>query len=289
MILIGENINIVSQSIGVAIRQREAQPIRELTSRISAMDYLDLNIGPAKKDGPEVISWLIDQVRSVSSLPLCLDTTNPQALLSGLEKLPGEPVLINSISLQAERLEKILPLASQSRVDVIGLLWGESGMPRDLNERCMLAVELLLKTSQAGIPNHRVWIDPIATPVSGDISQILSTIEFMQILEDIAPGCKSVVGLSNVSNGAPAALRHYLNAVYLIMLKRYGLYAAIVDGLDSELLAISRGERPDLEKMVHQVMDREQPIVESGSTMEKYYKTALVLNGRSIFSNAWLD
>ena len=289
MILIGENINIISKSIGPAIRERSSEPIRQIAIQMNSMDYIDLNIGPCKKDGAEIMDWLVREVQSVSDKHICLDTTNPLALQAGLSLLNNQQVLINSISLQPERLNSTMSVVKDSKADVIGLLWGESGMPRDTNERCMLAVDLLLKTAEEGITNEKVWIDPIATPVSGEISQILSTIEFMQMLPNIAPGCKSVVGLSNVSNGTPAHLRHYLNAVYMIMLGRYGLYSAIVDCLDDELVAIAKNKRPQLERMIYQVMDGQKPAIEAGSELEKYYKTALVLNGMNVFSNAWLD
>ena len=289
MKLIGENINIISKSLGPAIRERQAAPVQKIARQMKQMDYIDLNIGPAPKDGWQIMPWLIQTVQSVSQQHLCLDTTNPLALEAGLALLPNESLLVNSISLQPERLSTVMPLVSRYQTDVVGLLWGVNGMPRDFNERCMLAVELLLKTAEEGIANEKVWLDPIATPVSGDITQILATVSFLQMLPEIAPGCKSVVGLSNVSNGAPTHLRHYLNAVYLIMLKRYGLYGAIVDCLDEELVAIARGERPQLEQMVHQVMDGQEPSIECGGETEKYFKTALVLNGHSLFSNAWLD
>ncbi|WP_221934131.1 hypothetical protein, partial [Klebsiella pneumoniae] len=87
----------------------------------------------------------------------------------------------------------------------------------------MLAVDLVYQANEKGIPNDRIWIDPIATPVSGEINQVKACLEFLGMLQDIAPGCKSIVGLSNVSNGTPQDLRPYLNRTYLMMLMKYGL------------------------------------------------------------------
>jgi 5-methyltetrahydrofolate corrinoid/iron sulfur protein methyltransferase len=173
---------------------------------------------------------------------------------------------------------------------MIGLLWGIEGMPRDANERCMLAVDLIYKANQAGIPNEKIWIDPIATPVSGEINQLKACFEFMSMLQDIAPGCKSTVGLSNVSNGAPTELRPWLNRTFLIMLERYGLTSAIVDAFDPELIKIARGERPELVNLVHRVMDGEKPDLSSLSEEEvKYVKTVRVLTGESLYSHSWLE
>ncbi len=291
MILIGENINIMSKTIGAALRERVPEPIRELARAESSagMDYLDLNIGPARKDGEELMSWLVNLVQEVTDKPLSLDTTNPLATEAGL-KACKKRALVNSVSLQPERLEKVLPMAKEHDADIIGLLWGTDGMPRDANERCMLAVDIVYKANEVGIPNENIWIDPIVTPVSVDINQVKACLEFMSMLGDIAPGCKSVVGLSNVSNGTPANLRPYLNRAYLAMLMKYGLYAAIVDAFDAELIRLARGEMPEILELVRRMMDGDSPDISKLSPKEKEYaKSVKVLNGDTLYSHSWLD
>jgi 5-methyltetrahydrofolate corrinoid/iron sulfur protein methyltransferase len=163
-------------------------------------------------------------------------------------------------------------------------------MPRDVNERCMLAVDLVYKCNEAGVPNEDIWIDPIATPVSGEINQIKSCLEFLQMLPDIAPGCKSIVGLSNVSNGTPTHLRPYLNRVFMLMLGRCGIYSVIADALDSELAAINRGERPEVVSLIHQALDGATIDMKSLSAeLAKYVKTVRVLTGEALYSHAWLE
>ena len=162
-------------------------------------------------------------------------------------------------------------------------------MPREANERCMLAVDLVYKANEMGIPNENIWIDPIASPVSVEINQVKACVEFMSMLGDIAPGCKSTVGLYNVSNGAPARLRPYLNRTYLIMLMRYGLYSAIVDIFDPELVKIARGEMPAIVDLVHRVMDGEKPDLASLSQKDvEYVKRVRVLTGSSLYSHSLL-
>ncbi len=181
-------------------------------------------------------------------------------------------------------------MTKQYNADMIGLLWGAEGMPRDANERAILAVDLVYKAGEMGIPVENIWIDPIASPISVEINQVKSCVEFMSMLQDIAPGCKSTVGLSNISNGAPTNLRPQLNRAYLIMLMRYGLYSAIVDAFDTELMAIARGEMPEIVNLVHRVMDGEKPDMSSLSQKEKdYVKTVRVLTGESLYSNSWLE
>jgi len=289
MILIGENINIMSKTIGPALKKRDPKPIQELAraEAEAGMDYLDLNIGPARKAGDELMTWTVNTVQEVTDLPLSLDTTNPMAMEAGLKVHKGR-ALINSISLA--RMDEELPLAKKYDAYMIGLLWGKEGMPRDANERCVLAVDFIYKANQMGIPNQDIWIDPIATPVSVEINQVKACLEFMSMLGDIAPGCKSTVGLSNISNGTPANLRPWLNRTYLIMLMKYGLYSAIVDAFDSELIKIARGERSEIVKLVHRMMEGERPDPSSLTEEEvKYVKTVRVLTGESLYSHSWLE
>lgn len=291
MILVAENINVMSQTIGPALKERKAEPIQALAKAETAagVQYLDLNIGPSKKFGHELMPWLVGIVQEVSDLPLSLDTTNAVAIEEGL-KLCKRRALVNSISLQPERLEQTLPLVKKYNAEMIGLLWGVDGMPRDANERCMHTVDLIYKSNELGIPNEDIWIDPIVTPISGEINQVTACVEFMSMLADIAPGCKSIVGLSNVSNGTPDRLRPILNRTYLIMLMRHGLYSAIVDAFDKELQDIAFGRKPGIVGLVHRAMDGES-IDLAGLTKEErdYVKTVRVLTGQALFSHSWLD
>lgn len=291
MILIAENINVMSQTIGPALRERKAEPIKALAKAETeaGVHYLDLNIGPAKKAGAELMPWLIGVVQEVSDLPLSLDTTNAMAIEEGLKLCKRRP-LVNSISLQPERLEQTLPLVKKYNAQMIGLLWGVDGMPRDANERCMHAVDLIYKSNELGIPNEDIWIDPIVTPISGEINQVTACVEFMAMLKDIAPECKSIVGLSNVSNGTPDHLRPILNRTYLIMLMRHGLYSAIVDAFDKELQDIAFGRQPNIVNLVHRAMDGESIDLAGLSKQERdYVKTVRVLTGQALFSHSWLE
>jgi len=291
MILIGENINIMSKTIGPAMRERNAKPIQELAvaETKADVDYLDLNIGPARKNGDEMMRWVVTTVQAASNKSISLDTTNPVAMEAGLKAVKGK-ALINSISLQPDRLEAELPLVSKYNADMIGLLWGVDGMPRDANERCAMVVDLVYKANQAGVPNENIWVDPIVSPISVEINQVKSCVEFMSMLGEICPGCKSTVGLSNISNGTPDKLRPMLNRTYMIMLMRHGLYSAIVDAFDADLIKIARGQRPDIVELVHKVMDGEMPSMASLTKEQAdYVKTVKVLKGETLYSHSWLD
>jgi 5-methyltetrahydrofolate corrinoid/iron sulfur protein methyltransferase len=290
MILIGENINVISNTIGLAMKERNAEPIQKMAKAAAAagVDYLDMNIGPARRGGEELMEWMVKTVHEVVDLPLSLDTTNVAAIEAGLKAHKGR-ALINSISLV--RMDEELPLVTKYNTDFIGLLWGREGMPRDEDERGMICAELMMAANALGIPNETIWFDPIVTPASNvDTNQVKPCLEFMSTLQDIAPGAKSAVGLSNVSNGTPTHLRPYLNRTYLMMLMKYDLHSAIVDAFDAELIAIARGQRPERVAMIHRMMDGDSPDIKSLDPEEaKYAKTVNVLTGKSLYSHSWLE
>ncbi|HYB19960.1 MAG TPA: dihydropteroate synthase [Thermodesulfobacteriota bacterium] len=291
VICVGENINIMSKTIGPAIKERRAEPILEMAKQQEkvGIDFLDLNIGPSRKAGEEVMDWLVKAVQGVVNKPLSLDTTNAAAMEAGLKIHKGR-ALINSVSLQPERLEKVLPMAKTYNANVIGLLWGKEGMPRDANERASHAVDFIYRANEIGIPTDDIWIDPIVSPVSVEINQVLSTLEFMSMLKDIAPEAKSIVGLSNISNGTPDNLRPVLNRTYLMMLMKYGLYSAIVDAYDKELLNIAKGGMQEIVNLVHRVMDGDEPDPKKLTPKEvEYLKTTKVLLGKTLYSHSWLQ
>jgi 5-methyltetrahydrofolate corrinoid/iron sulfur protein methyltransferase len=291
MILIGENLNVMSKRIGAALKERDPAPIRELAMAEAAqgMDMLDINLGPARKEGPELMEWVVRTVREVVDLPLSLDTTNVEAMEAGL-KVVGERAIINSVSARPERIAALMPLAKQYGCGFIGLTLGVEGIPRDANERGLLAAQLMAEAAQYAIPDEDIWFDPIVLPVNSQQMQVEGCTEFVMMLPELAPACKSTCGLSNVSNGVPAHLRGILNRTYLIMLKRYGMHSAIVDAFDGELRAIARGERPELEALVHRVMDGATVDLASLSEEERQYaKTARVLLGKTLYSDSWLE
>ena len=275
------------------MKAREPGPIIEMANEEVADggDFLDLNIGPARKDGPDLMPWVVKTVEAVTDCPLSLDTTNADALIAGI-KAATHPQrhIMNSISLQPERMKKLIPVAAEAGCYVVGLLWGVDGMPRDSNERAAMTVDLVMAMNEAGIPNEKILIDPIATPITLGADQVMSGLDFMAMVPEIAPGAKSTVGLSNVSNGVSAEKRPYLNRAYLAMLMKTGIWSAIVDTYDHELVELAHGERPELLKIVHDIMEDNEPDPGDLSPKElEYYKTTRVLMGKTIFSESWLD
>lgn len=295
MLLLGESLNVISTKIGKAFKERDPKPIQEeaLDQKAKGMDFIDINLGPAKKDGHELMPWVVEVVQEVvSDVPLVLDTSNIAAIEAALKVIKdvGTPHLINSIMARPERYEKMIPLAVEYNADFIALMWGPDGLPRDENERAALAVELLYAANEAGVENERIWVDGIVTPVNIQQPQLISLMNFQMMIQDIAPGAKSTCGLSNISNGPPTHLRPILNQTYMVMLERYGMYSVISDPLDEKLTDIAKGNRQDIVDLIHSAMDGTAPDVGSLSEeMQDYKKTVDVIMGTSLYSDSWLE
>jgi 5-methyltetrahydrofolate corrinoid/iron sulfur protein methyltransferase len=283
----------MSKKIGKALKERDPKPIQaEAQEQVEkGMDYIDINLGPAKKDGVELMPWVVKTVQEVTDLPLALDTSNIDAIAEGLKvyKPTAQPPLINSIMCRPERYEKMIPIAAEHNADFIALMWGPEGLPRDENERAALCVELLYAANEAGIENDKIWVDGIVTPVNIQQEQLVSLMNFYMMLQDIAPGAKSTCGLSNISNGPPAHLRPILNQTYMVMLERYGLYSVISDPLDEKLTAIAKGKHPEIVDVIHKAMDEQTEAGEHPKELADYVKTVEVILGRKLYSDSWLE
>lgn len=294
MFIIAENINIMSKTIGDAIRNREKRPVQELAAELeqAGSHALDLNAGPARKDGPELMEWLVKTVQEVTRLPLSLDTTNIEAIEAGLKAyrdLGGAPI-INSISVRPERMDALLPVAVDTGARAVALMLGVEGIPRDANERGVLLAEFLYRASQAGLAESSILVDGIVLPISSQQEQLSACTEFMTMLPELAPGVGSTCGVSNVSNGVTNELRPILNRTYTAMLMKLGLKSAIVNGLDPVTIDLMSGKRPDITGIVGRVMDG--AAVDDGTLPaeeREYAKTTRVLLGKTIFSESWLS
>jgi cobalamin-dependent methionine synthase I len=294
MVIIGENIHVIAKEVSAAIREKNANVIQRLAKEQTqkGADYIDLNVGPMKKDTEETMKWLINHVQEVTDLPLAIDTMNPVATEAGLKFCKKRP-LINSASGKTDSKAQMLPLAKKYNCEVVISVMTDKGMPPEVESKIESIMETVSYANELGIPNEDIWVDPIVLPVStaGEGQKIaVGNLEFIKILQEVLPGVKSTVGVSNVSNGVPGHLRPILNRTYLMMLGRNGLYSAIADPLDEELIALIKGEIPKVTELIYRTMDGEKADLSSLSQEEiSYVKTAEVLMAQTLYSDAWLE
>lgn len=237
MFMIGEEIQVISTKVRKAIEEKDKEPIQELAiAQVEAgADALEVNIGPQKKTGPEVMQWMVDTIQEVVDVPLCLDTTNLAAMEAGLKRAKRQAI-VNSTSADPDRLRDVPPLAAEYGAKLIALTMAKS-IPVEADKRVAIALEHLVpRITEVGIPMDQVLMDPLILTVSGMQEYCPEAIETIRFLKQISdPPPSTLVGMSNVSNGVPKENRSLINATYAVMLLAAGLDAAIVDTRDERL------------------------------------------------------
>ncbi|MBI2954008.1 MAG: dihydropteroate synthase [Chloroflexi bacterium] len=303
MIVVGERIHIISPKVKAAIESRETQAIQALAlNQVGAgSHYLDLNIGPSKKSGAEVMEWIVDAVQQVTDLPLSLDTTNAAAMEAGLKKV-ARRAMVNSASAEQVRLNNMMPLAAKYGAELIALTMTEQGIPGTADGRASVALDLITAAAEHGIGSDMLYLDPLVLPVSADQAGVRETIEAIRVFKQLAePAPKTIVGLSNVSNGAPNENRGLINRVFMVMCLGAGLDSAIVDPLDKELIewaAIvenrdSSSARNNiliaLYDSVANMEEFDRSIVDMNDPEQRdVYKTIQILNNEIIYAHSYL-
>ena len=240
---LGESIHIISQEVRTAVDNRDKTYIQKLAKEQEAKGatYLDLNIGPQKKTGAEVMHWMVETVQEVSDLPISLDSTNAAAIEAGLKVCKKKP-LINSTDCTPERLEALMPLAAKYDCDIIALTLTKGGLPTSADARVELASEIIFpKADELGISYDRLWLDPLVLTINGNQDQAQETINAVRFFKQITdPAPRTTCGMSNVSNSCPQELRSLLNKVFMVMMMGSGLDSAIIDCLDDEIMDVLR-------------------------------------------------
>jgi len=239
MLLIGENIHIISKTVQNALVEKNEQFILDLIKRQSHMDYIDLNVGPAKNTLEGILPYLCELVENNTDLKISFDTTNYDEMRRGLEKCKNpQKALLNSTSADEVRLEKLSSLAAEFGSNIIALTMNKDlGIPKSADDRLNLAFEIVEKCQEKGISNEKIFIDPLILPISVDQSQAQEALNTIQMIkQSFDPEVMTTVGLSNISNGSPVEIRPLINRVFAVLAFGAGLDSAIIDSFDLKLI-----------------------------------------------------
>lgn len=239
MLLIGENIHVISKSVQNALLTRDEAFILDLIKKQKHMDYIDLNVGPAKGNMEGILPWLCDLVEKNTDLKISFDTTNSNEMRLGLEKSKNpQKCLLNSTSADEARLEKVTDLAAEFGSSLIALTMNkEIGIPKTADERLELAFQIFEKCQEKEIENGRIFFDPLILPVSVDQAQAQEALNTIQMIkQSFDPEVMTTVGMSNISNGSPKEIRPLINKVFAVLAFGAGLDSAIIDALDTDLI-----------------------------------------------------
>lgn len=227
--VIGERINPTGRRIfQEQLRAGDMSAIeRDVKAQVEGgADVLDVNMGVPLTDEPDLLAKAIRLVQSLTSLPICIDSSVIEALEAGLSVYEGR-ALVNSVTAEDERLAAILPLVKRHDAAIIALPNDHDEIPMEAGKRCGLTAKIIrIATEEYGIARADIVIDPLAMPIGADTSTSLVTFETMRRIRDMY-GVNMTCGASNTSFGMPD--RHTLNAAWLSMAMLAGLTSAIMD------------------------------------------------------------
>lgn len=234
MIIIGEKINGAIPTVAEAIERKDADFIKDLAVRQSeaGADYLDVCAGTSVEKELEALGWLIDVVQESSETPLCVDSPNPRILEAVFPRV-NRPGLINSISLEGEKCEVLLPLIQGTEWGVVALTCDDCGIPYGVADKIKFALTLIEKCAEYGVTEERVFIDPLVMALSAVNDSLLTFIGAVREIKEKYPRVKIISGLSNISYGMP--YRKAINLNFLAMSMSAGMDSAILDPLSPDV------------------------------------------------------
>ncbi|MBN1314312.1 MAG: dihydropteroate synthase [Anaerolineales bacterium] len=305
MYIIGENIHIISPKVKEAINNKDAEYFK--ASAIKQVEHgasaVDLNIGPQKKRGHEILPWLVEVVESAVDVPLVFDTTNLAAIEAACETVTKAQPIINSTDARAERLATVPAVAKKYNTRLVALTMAEGMIPVGADERVTIALEKLIPYMlEIDFPIDDLIIDPLVLTVSGCQEYCPECIEAVRTLKFAwDPPPLSNGGLSNVSNAVPNEMRPLLNRVYMVMLMGAGLDMVIADPFDMDLseairIVEERDESSALGRIYLKLHDRVEAMEElqpedvdmNDPVQADVWKTVQVLLNKVIYTDQYL-
>ena len=235
MLIVAERINSSRKSIAEAMEAQDKGFIQNeagMQAKAGA-DYIDVNAGSFIGEEAELLKWVVDVVQETTDLPLCIDSPDPEVIKAVLPLL-HRPPMINSVTMEAVRLEGMLPLVAEKKgAKVIGLCQSGETLAETVDDKVRLAGRLVEEVSKAGMSLDDLYIDPLVYPLSTNPDSGLFVLEAIERIMKEFPGVHTICGLTNVSYGLPR--RKLINRTFLVAAIARGLDAVIMDPTDKEL------------------------------------------------------
>lgn len=234
-VIIGERINPTGKpKFKDALRQNDIDYIlREgIAEEEHGAHILDVNVGLPEIDEVSMMTRVVTALQSITSLPLQIDTVDPEALEKALRLYNGK-ALINSVNGKEESLEAVLPLAAKYGGVLIALTLDEKGVPETAEGRLAIAEKIVKRAEKYGISKKDIIADPLAMTVSANPQSANVTLEAIKLIKSKL-GIGTSLGVSNISFGLPQ--RDFLNAAFFTMALSFGLDCAIINPLSTEMM-----------------------------------------------------
>jgi len=237
MQIVGELINASRKSVGQAIKAQEAETIKKLArdQYEHGAHYIDINAGIFVGKEKEYMEWLIKLVQEVVDIPCCIDSPDPVVVESALKLSRNGRPMVNSISLEKDRFDNLLPIVAEHKCKVVALCMSDEGMPETADDRFAIAEKLVNILVQKNVSPDDIYVDPLVQPIS---TNKIYGVEFLNSIEMIMTrleGVHTICGMSNISYGLPK--RALLNRAFAVMSVLKGLDTAIMNPLDANMMA----------------------------------------------------
>ena len=233
MLIIGERLNTSRKQFREMFENREENldKIKGLiTSQVeNGANYLDVNVGTRINTEAEDLVWLAKLVQETVDVPLSIDTPNPKVAAEALKVHKSRPI-INSISLEEERYNGMIPLVKEYKAGVIALCLDDVGLPETADDKFRNAQRLVEKLNKDGVRNEDIYIDPLVQPIGADTKFGLQTVEAIRKIREAYSDVHISAGVSNVSYGLPK--RKFLNQAFIVMCIDAGMDTGIIDPND---------------------------------------------------------
>lgn len=282
--VIGENINPFGRKkLKQELEEEKFDEVRSFArnQEDAGADGLDVNLGMQGETNPDFYAKAVNEIQNITRLPLFFDNSNPHSLEKAL-RLYGGKAVINSVNGKENSCSVLLPLAAKYGSAVILLAMDEKGIPESFHDKLRIIDNLIKKSTQAGIPENDILIDPIILTIATSGRAALETLKAIKKINEM--NFPSVLGLSNLSFGLPQ--RPILNAAFLPMAAAYGLDSAIMNPLDTQLMAAAKasdaitGRDTAMRSFISKYGDKtdihyEQSAKKASSTQEELYQAVL--------------
>ncbi|SDO53966.1 methyltetrahydrofolate cobalamin methyltransferase [Desulforhopalus singaporensis] len=238
MIVVGELINASRKAIGEAILNQDVAAIQKVAKdqEEAGANYIDVNAGIFVEEEGDYLKWLVETVQEVVDVPCAIDSPSYQAIEGALKVHKGDaPPMINSISLEKERYEALLPILAGTDLKVVALCMSDEGMPETTKERLDIAEKLINGLTGVGVKLDNIFVDPLVQPVSTNAEFGMEFINAVEAINKEFKGVHTMCGLSNISFGLPN--RKFLNQTFAVMAIAKGLDGLIINPLDKKMMA----------------------------------------------------
>ncbi|MGN0775149.1 MAG: homocysteine S-methyltransferase family protein [Candidatus Ventricola sp.] len=238
----GKGVRVIGERINPTGKKRFQQALREgdlnyivsqaIEQEEAGAQILDVNVGLPGVDEPEMMRRVVTAISGAVSLPLQIDSSNPEAIEAGLRAAPGK-CLINSVNASRTSLDSVLPLARKYGAAIVALTLGESGLPATTQERVDFANRIVSEAQQAGIPREDIAVDCLTLTVSAQQEQAKQTLEAVRIVHQEL-GLETVLGVSNISFGLPQ--RQLVTRAFLTQAIAAGLTLPIINPNQQDMM-----------------------------------------------------